>query len=508
MTLTFSELSLRPELQEAVAAEGYTTPTPIQAKAIPDALNGTDILGIAQTGTGKTAAFVLPILQRLAEVSSRTNRERPMLPRALILTPTRELAAQIGASIAAYGAKLDLRHTVIFGGVGQNPQVEALRRGVHILVATPGRLLDLMNQGHVRLGGLEIFVLDEADRMLDMGFIHDVRKVVAKLPAERQTMFFSATMPGEIQGLADKLLKHPVRVEVTPVAKTADRIDQHVIRTTGHDKRQVLCDLLLGNPDMNRVIVFTRTKHGANKVAQVLGRSGIVADAIHGNKSQNARIAALEGFRAGKIRALVATDLAARGIDVDGISHVVNFDLPNVPETYVHRIGRTARAGAAGIAIAFCDDGEERSFLRDIEKLIRLQLTPMAMPARQAPLPPVSPKGPAPQPQAQQANRQDEARQGEPRRSNRRRGRGKGGQPGKPQAAHAEQRPERPPQRSAQQREAQHRDAQQRDQQHRDAQHRTGTNPPQRDGRSRRFGHTGPGTSFGSMVAALGGRDD
>jgi superfamily II DNA/RNA helicase len=468
MTLTFSELSLRPELQEAVAAEGYTTPTPIQVKAIPDALNGTDILGIAQTGTGKTAAFVLPILQRLAEVPSRTNRERPMLPRSLILTPTRELAAQIGASIAAYGAKLDLRHTVIFGGVGQNPQVEALRRGVHILVATPGRLLDLMNQGHVRLGGLEIFVLDEADRMLDMGFIHDVRKVVAKLPAERQTMFFSATMPGEIQGLADKLLKNPVRVEVSPVAKTADRIDQHVIRTTGHDKRQVLCDLLLGNSDMSRVIVFTRTKHGANKVAQVLGKSGVVADAIHGNKSQNARIAALEGFRAGKVRVLVATDLAARGIDVD------------------------------------------------IEQLIRLQLTPMALPARQAPLPPVSPRGPeAAQAQQQQASRQrdgggrqGEHRQGEPRRSNRRRGGGKGGQPGgKPQAASAE-RQERAPQRSAQQRESLHRDAQQRDQQHRDAQHRTGNNPPQRDGRSRRVGHTGPNTSFGSMVAALGSRDD
>ncbi|NYZ14087.1 DEAD/DEAH box helicase [Azospirillum sp. RWY-5-1] len=368
----FSDLALRPEIQAAIAAQGYATPTPIQASAIPPALQGRDLLGIAQTGTGKTAAFTLPILQRLAEGGAKAG---PGTIRTLILTPTRELAIQIGESIANYGAGLGLRHTVIFGGVGQNPQVDALRRGLDILVATPGRLLDLMNQGHAKLDGLSIFVLDEADRMLDMGFIHDVRKVVAKLPAKRQTMFFSATMPDEITKLANRLLSDPVRVEVARVATTAERIDQRVMHVLAAEKRQILVDLLSADPAMDRVMVFTRTKHGANKVAEHLMKAGMGAAAIHGNKSQNARQAALESFKNGTIRVLVATDIAARGIDIDNVSHVVNFELPNIPESYVHRIGRTARAGASGVAIAFCDEAEERAYLRDIEKLTRRPLT-------------------------------------------------------------------------------------------------------------------------------------
>jgi ATP-dependent RNA helicase RhlE len=375
---SFSELSLLPEIHAALAAQGYERPTPIQAQAIPPALLGQDLLGIAQTGTGKTAAFTLPILQRL---STATGSIRSSGVRALILTPTRELAIQIGESIAGYGAGLNLRHAVIFGGVGQTPQVNALRRGLDILVATPGRLLDLMNQGHVRLDKLEVFVLDEADRMLDMGFIHDVRKVIAKLPKERQTLFFSATMPQEITDLAARLLKDAVRVEVTPVATTVERIDQRVIFVPAAEKRHLLLDLLCADAGMDRVMVFTRTKHGANKVAEHLAKAGVAVAAIHGNKSQGARQAALEGFRAGTVRVLVATDIAARGIDVDGVSHVVNFELPNIAESYVHRIGRTARAGASGTAIAFCDDGEERSYLRAIEKLTRKSLTVVGTPA-------------------------------------------------------------------------------------------------------------------------------
>ena len=400
---SFSDLQLRPEIQSAIAAQGYETPTPIQARAIPPALEGRDLLGIAQTGTGKTAAFTLPILQRL---SNGTEKARPNGARALILTPTRELAIQIGDSIADYGAGLGLRHAVIFGGVGQAPQVDALRRGLDILVATPGRLLDLMNQGHVRLDRLEVFVLDEADRMLDMGFIHDVRKVIAKLPAKRQTLFFSATMPKEITDLAARLLHDPVRVEVAPVATTAERIDQRVIFVPAADKRHLLASMLGDDAGMDRVIVFTRTKHGANKVAEHLVKGGVNAAAIHGNKSQSARQAALEGFRAGTVRVLVATDIAARGIDVDGVSHVVNFELPNIPESYVHRIGRTARAGASGVAIAFCDDGEERAYLRDIEKLTRKPLTvigtpPFRRPAADAQRPqPEARAHPAPRPHA------------------------------------------------------------------------------------------------------------
>ncbi|HYE52157.1 MAG TPA: DEAD/DEAH box helicase [Azospirillaceae bacterium] len=379
----FAEFALRPEIRDALAALDYQTATPIQAQAIPPALQGRDILGIAQTGTGKTAAFSLPILERLSAVAAESRGPaRPV--RALVLTPTRELAIQIGDSMTDYGKGLGLRHAVIFGGVGQDPQVRALKQGLDILVATPGRLLDLMDQGFVKLDKLEILVLDEADRMLDMGFIHSIRKVLAKLPPKRQNLFFSATMPPEVAGLAGQILRDPLRVEVTPVATTAERIDQHIIHVPQAEKQQVLTDLLYGDASMERIIVFTRTKHGANRVAQKLVAASVEAAAIHGNKSQSARQAALEGFRAGKVRVLVATDIAARGIDVDGINHVVNFDLPNEPESYVHRIGRTARAGASGIAISLCADGDERTYLRDIEKLIRMKIAVAERPARSA----------------------------------------------------------------------------------------------------------------------------
>jgi ATP-dependent RNA helicase RhlE len=391
--ISFSDLPLRAEIQAALGRQGYDRPTPIQQQAIPPALEGRDILGIAQTGTGKTAAFTVPILQRLSAAAGTP--ARPGRPRALILTPTRELAIQIGESIAAYGAGLHLSHCVIFGGVGQQPQIDALARGRDIVVATPGRLLDLAGQGHLRLDALDVFVLDEADRMLDMGFIRDVRKVVAMLPLKRQSLFFSATMPGEVADLAARLLTDPVRVEVTPVASTAERIEQQVIFVPAAAKRQLLLDLLSADPSMDRIIVFTRTKHGANKVAQFLEKASIRAAAIHGNKSQSARQAALEGFRAGAVRVLVATDIAARGIDIDAISHVVNFDLPNVPESYVHRIGRTARAGASGMAIAFCDDGEERIYLRDIEKLIGRRIPVVPGPAIRMPAEPADEAGDA-----------------------------------------------------------------------------------------------------------------
>jgi ATP-dependent RNA helicase RhlE len=364
---SFAELDLIEPIQRAVRAENYTTPTPIQAQAIPHLLAGRDLLGVAQTGTGKTAAFALPMLQRLGAATKHP--AGPRGTRSLILTPTRELAIQIADSFRTYGRHLGLRQAVVYGGVGQKPQVDALSRGVDILVATPGRLLDLMNQGFLRLDGLEIFVLDEADRMLDMGFIHDIRKVIAKLPKERQTLFFSATMPPDIARLASSILRDPVEVAVTPVASTVERIDQRVLFVDRANKRALLAELLKDRA-IDRVLVFSRTKHGANKVAEDLAKRHIGAEAIHGNKSQSARQKALENFRAGKIRVLVATDIAARGIDIDGITHVINFDLPNVPESYVHRIGRTARAGADGIAISFCDS-EERAFLRDIEKLIK-----------------------------------------------------------------------------------------------------------------------------------------
>ncbi len=364
--MNFEELALIEPLLRAVRAEGYTTPTPIQVSSIPALLAGRDLCGTAQTGTGKTAAFALPILQRLAATPGSGGI------RALILSPTRELAAQIGDSFAAYGKFLSLRHAVVFGGVGQGAQERALRNGIDILVACPGRLLDLCGQGLVRFDRLEVFVLDEADRMLDMGFVHDVRKIVQMIPRERQTLLFSATMPGDIEELAGKILRNPERVSVAPVAATADRIRQSVRFVEKTGKRAAL-EQILRDPLITRAIVFTRTKHGANRVADALIRVNIGAEAIHGNKSQNARERALANFKRGTTRVLVATDIAARGIDVDGISHVINFDLPEVPETYVHRIGRTARAGADGEAISLCD-GEERALLRDIERLTRQRI--------------------------------------------------------------------------------------------------------------------------------------
>jgi len=376
--MQFQDLKLIDSLLRAVRTEGYDEPTPIQAQAIPYVLAGKDLIGCAQTGTGKTAAFALPILQRLV------NANRPHgVMRVLVLSPTRELASQIGESFAVYGRHTGMKHTVVFGGVGQQPQVQAVRRGVDVLVATPGRLLDLMNQGFIKLDTIEVFVLDEADRMLDMGFIHDVRRIISKLPTKRQTLLFSATMPQDIQDLADLILIDPVRVEVTPQATTVEKIEQSVFFVQKNDKRALL-EHLLNDKAIRRALVFTRTKHGANKLVQQLERGLIQAEAIHGNKSQSARERALANFKSGKTRVLVATDIAARGLDVDDVTHVINYDLPNEPESYVHRIGRTARAGASGIAYSFCD-AEEREYLRDIEKLIRLRVPvvtehPYAMP--------------------------------------------------------------------------------------------------------------------------------
>ncbi len=366
--MKFEELKLAEPLLRAVKAEGYTTPTPIQIQAIPPALAGRDVLGCAQTGTGKTAAFALPILQRLS-----TGRPPPAAQgrpiRALILTPTRELASQIADSFQAYGRFTKLTWAVIFGGVGQSAQEQALRRGVDVLVATPGRLLDLMGQKLVSYKALEVFVLDEADRMLDMGFIHDVKRVIAALPTQRQTLFFSATMPPEIQALSRGILKDPAKVEVVPQSTTAETVDQRLYFVEREQKRHLLVHLL-GDTSIRRALVFTRTKHGANRVTKQLMSARISAEAIHGNKSQNARERALDSFKDGTCRVLVATDIAARGIDIEGITHVINFDLPNIPESYVHRIGRTGRAGAAGTALSFCDT-EERAYLKDIERTIR-----------------------------------------------------------------------------------------------------------------------------------------
>ncbi|HLC19505.1 MAG TPA: DEAD/DEAH box helicase [Candidatus Nanoarchaeia archaeon] len=367
--MSFQQLNLIEPLQKALAQQGYTTPTPIQLKSIPDLLAGRDLIGIAQTGTGKTAAFVLPILQRMTE-------RYPRVLRTLVLAPTRELAAQIGESFAAYGRFLKFKHTVIFGGVGQGSQVNAVHRGVDIVVATPGRLLDLMNQGKVSLNNVEFFVLDEADRMLDMGFIHDIRKIIAKLPHKRQSFFFSATMSPQVSQLAHQLLRNPVRVEVTPQATTVERVKQCVFFVDSDAKEKLLLDLLL-QKHLTRVLIFTRTKHRANKVASYLSTHNVKADAIHGNKSQGARTQALHNFKSGRTKVLVATDIAARGIDIDDISHVINFELPNEPESYVHRIGRTARAGADGTAYSFCA-ADERDFLRDIERLIRLKIEVMS----------------------------------------------------------------------------------------------------------------------------------
>jgi len=373
LTIRFSDLGLIEPLQRALEAEGYDNPTPIQAQAIPPLLEGRDLLGIAQTGTGKTAAFGLPLLQRLARDKAAP---APRSARALILTPTRELAVQIADSLRAYGRHLHLRHALVYGGVGQRPQVQALARGVDILVATPGRLLDLMGQGHLRLDGVTAFVLDEADRMLDMGFIRDIRRIAASLPKARQSLMFSATMPADIARLADGMLDRPAKVTVTPVASTVELIDQRVFFVEPANKRALLA-AVLEDGGIGRALVFTRTKHGANKLARQLVQSRIGADAIHGDKSQGARQKALSEFRNGRTRVLVATDIAARGIDIDGITHVINFELPNMPESYVHRIGRTARAGASGIALSFCGP-EERAYLRDIERLTRRSLTVVA----------------------------------------------------------------------------------------------------------------------------------
>jgi ATP-dependent RNA helicase RhlE len=367
--MTFDQLGLNQSILKALTEAGYQAPTPIQAQAIPPALQGKDLLACAQTGTGKTAAFALPIIDLLTRQKPGRG-PRPI--QALILTPTRELAIQIGESLDDYGKYLKLYHTVIFGGVSQRPQEQALKRGVDILVATPGRLLDLMGQGIVRLDELQFFVLDEADRMLDMGFVHDVRRVIREIPKQRQSLFFSATMPPAIIELANTILTKPVRVEVTPPATTVEKIDQSVYFVEKRQKRHLLKHLLV-NEEIDTALVFTRTKHGANKVAQGLSKAGIQAEAIHGNKSQNARQQALSNFKNRRTRVLVATDIASRGIDVDALSHVINYDLPNEPETYVHRIGRTGRAGESGIAMSFCDV-EEKDYLRDIVKLIKHQI--------------------------------------------------------------------------------------------------------------------------------------
>lgn len=366
--MSFNNLQLIEPVLQALGKEGYKHPTPIQEKSIPVILQKKDLLGCAQTGTGKTAAFVIPILQLLH--TQKQEAERPAHKiKALILTPTRELAIQIGESIRAYGRYLPLRHHVILGGVPQHSQVQAVRRGIDMLVATPGRLLDLMQQRHISLQDICYFVLDEADRMLDMGFVRDVKRIINRLPAKRQTLFFSATMPGEIKQLASMLLTNPVKVEVTPPASTVDLIHQSVYYTEKHNKQSLLIHLLQ-DTSIETVLVFTQMKHAADKLARILNNAGIRTEAIHGNKTQGARQTALSNFKKRKTRVLVATDIAARGIDIDDLTHVVNFELPNVPETYVHRIGRTGRAGASGVAISFCD-WSEKIFLKEIEKLIK-----------------------------------------------------------------------------------------------------------------------------------------
>lgn len=364
--MLFTDLNIIAPILQALKAEGYTNPTPIQEKAIPVVLSGNDLLGCAQTGTGKTAAFAIPMLQLLSKPFAQKPGQKNI--RALILTPTRELAIQIDESFKAYGKELRLNTVVVFGGVSQIPQAQALKRGADILVATPGRLLDLMSQGLISLSDIEIFVLDEADRMLDMGFVHDVKRVITKLPQKRQTLFFSATMPAEIQSLANAILTNPQKIEVTPVSSTADTINQSLFFVDKGDKKKLLA-LLLEDENIKSVLVFTRTKHGADKVVKDLLRLNIKAEAIHGNKSQNARQRALTNFKDRTTRVLVATDIAARGIDVDELSHVINYELPNVPETYVHRIGRTGRAGLSGVAFSFCEQ-EETPYLKDIQKLI------------------------------------------------------------------------------------------------------------------------------------------
>jgi ATP-dependent RNA helicase RhlE len=366
--MKFADLRLSEPILRAVHAQGYTIPTPVQMEAIPHVLDGKDLLACAQTGTGKTAAFALPILHRLSSAAAPAKGVRRK-PRALILSPTRELAVQIAESFADYGRQTGLKHVVIYGGVNQNPQTKSLHNGVDIIVATPGRLIDLTNQGFLDYSGIEVFVLDEADRLLDMGFIPDIRRVVAKLPRERQTLLFSATMPEEIRQLAAAVMRDPVRVQVAATSAAADTVEQSVYHVEQRNKPHLLTHVLQSTAGQ-RVLVFTRTKHGADRVAKTLSREGIHAEAIHGNKTQSARRKALERFKSRQPPVLVATDIAARGLDIDEISHVINYDLPNIPETYVHRIGRTGRAGASGVAVSFCQ-ADERSDLKAIEKLIR-----------------------------------------------------------------------------------------------------------------------------------------
>jgi ATP-dependent RNA helicase RhlE len=412
--MQFTDLSLIDPILKSLREEGYDIPTPIQSQAIPIILQGQDLLGCAQTGTGKTAAFAIPILQQLQERPVNENRRKI---RCLVLTPTRELAIQIGESFDAYGRHLRLRNTVIFGGVGQGTQVEALNKGIDILVATPGRLLDLMNQGIIHLRDLEIFVLDEADRMLDMGFIHDVRRVIAALPNKRQSLFFSATMPPEIVKLADSILYQPKKVEVTPVSSTADTIQQYIYFVDKVNKPKLLVDVFK-DPKIKTALVFTRTKHGADRIARILSKSNIKAEAIHGDKSQNNRQRALSNFKAQTIRALVATDIAARGIDVDELQFVINYDIPNIPETYVHRIGRTGRAGADGTAYSFCDF-EEKAYLKDIEKLIGKSIP--VIDGHDYPLEdfnPVKPPKPEPRPHKQQQQQRPQQQAQKPKQQN------------------------------------------------------------------------------------------
>ncbi len=402
--MTFSEFGFSPELLRAVAARKYTEPTPIQEKAIPHVLAGRDLLGCAQTGTGKTAAFALPILQKLGQTgraqerpsSGRKGKGRSPCPvRALVLTPTRELATQVSESFREYGKYTGLRQAVVYGGVSQVPQERALRGGVDILVATPGRLLDLMSQGLVKLGAIEVFVLDEADRMLDMGFIHDIRRLVDKLPSRRQSLFFSATIPGDILRLSKTILRDPVRVSATP-QETAPEAVEHFVYFVEKQDKPALLKHLLADPALRNVLVFTRTRHGADRVARHLALARIPAEAIHGDKTQAARERALEKFRRGKARILVATDIAARGLDIVGLSHVLNYDLPNEPDSYIHRTGRTGRAGATGIALSFCDVGE-RPFLPGIELLIRRHLKVMEDHPHRSGLRPASPTDLEPQ---------------------------------------------------------------------------------------------------------------
>ena len=411
--MTFNELNLSAPVLRAVAQAGYESPSPIQAAAIPPVLAGRDLMGCAQTGTGKTAAFALPMLDRLTASAPR----KKGAIRALILTPTRELALQIGESFEAYGKYLTLRSTVIFGGVGQAPQVAALKKGVDILIACPGRLNDLVGQGLLDLSNIEIFVLDEADRMLDMGFVHDVKKVIAKLPRQRQNLMFSATMPKEIEQLAAGILHDPAFVKVDPVSSTVDRIQQSLYFVEKGNKKFLLPWLIKNlRPEVVNALVFSRTKHGADKIAKDLNKQGIPAAAIHGNKSQTARVTALEDFKAGKTRVLVATDIAARGIDISELSHVFNYDLPEVPETYVHRIGRTARAGADGTAISFCAP-EEKEYLAGIEKLNRRQIPVVSghpwdgVPAPVKAAPPV--RGKKPKAEAEQPAKAEKAAKAE-----------------------------------------------------------------------------------------------